>query len=238
MLKTAPSLLVALSALLMVGCGALQRPSRLRPPPHPLLEAVPFPETGRPRIRPRRNRPKPTPPAKVVAAKPQKKPQKKPASRPPASRPQPKAPAARSPVKMARILALEGRREIDGAPANDSRLLKAAFDLEARPRVTGVGRPLDGTEPPKPGDVVLFAGEGYGPRAGVVVKVGRDGLLEALLVTRGAVRRVVADQSRPHTRRVGDRIRNSFIRPLRRGERHDNRVLAGQLLAGFRRLGD
>ncbi|MCH2137387.1 MAG: hypothetical protein MK101_12575, partial [Phycisphaerales bacterium] len=225
MLKTRPPLLVTLSALLMAGCGALQRPSRLRPPPHPLLEAVPFPETGRPRLQPRRNHPKPSLPAKVVAARPEKRPTST------GPTPQSKIPAARPPVKMARILALEGRREIDGAPANDRRLLKAAFDLQATPRVTGVGRPLDSAEPPKPGDVVLFAGEGYGPRAGVVVQVGRDGLLEALLVTRGAVRRVVADRRRPHTRRVGARIRNSFIRPLRRGERHDNRVLAGQLLA-------
>lgn len=223
------SILQAVSlALLVSGCGALQRPSRLRPPPHPLLEAVPFPQTS-PRSRLSARRPaaaKPTRAPEPVAREPERRPQRSPA------RPVGEGRA----VDIGALRALEGRRTLDGDPASDEGLLRTAYGAGVASDPTRVGQPLGSTEPPRPGDVVLFVGEGFGPRAGVLVGVEPDGLLEVMFVTRGAVRTIVADRRAPHTRRRGQRVRNSFIRPVRKGERHDNRLLAGQLLAGFRRL--
>lgn len=207
----------SLSAALASGCGALQRPSPLRPPPHPLLEAVPFPQTRYAHARARRPRP---------------------AARPAAEPPRPSRDfSPKGSADLSSLSALEGHRVVGGRPASDQALIEVAYGDDA-PSPTAIGRPLIRGEAPKPGDVVLFAGDGYGPRSGVLMQVDRDGQYEVMFVTRGAVRRIYLDPRRPHTRRVGDDIRNSFIRPLRRGRAHDNRVLAGQLLAGFRRVED
>lgn len=232
---------LALGGALTSGCAGLARPSDLRPASHPLLEGVaprtrllPIAHRARSEARPTRaERPE------TRAARPSRPSVE--TSGPPRSD-GPGAAAARKAIAV-RLGELDGKRQIDERPANDIALLRAALH-----DIDGVRDPGDSlaetrrasrpVNRPMPGDLAFFDGAGGAAEVAIVRNRRDDGALEALAVTRGAVRRIVVHPEDPHTRRRAGRVVNTFLRARRKGDEASAVYLAGQLLIDFRTLID
>ncbi len=236
--------LLALAVSGLVGCAGLSRPSDLRPASHPLLEGV-APRTRllplAHRAPPRRSRPK------SVAVEPQRE-AAPPTPVGPKSPPTPAidSPSGAEPARAAivqRLAELEGQARIGERPATDMALLGAA--LEDLPGVRAPGASLSSArrnsrrvKRPAPGDLAFFHGAGGAAELGIVRGLRSDGAIEAVAVTRGAVRAIVVHPGHPHARRRSGRIVNTFLRARRRGDEASAVYLAGQLLIDFRTLID
>ncbi len=209
---TTPPLLV----LLLAGCGSLVRPSELRPALHPLLEGS---ATARPAA---------LPPERDEASS--------------GTDADSELAAQRRALIQRALQALDGKRGLDG----DAALVRAAFAetrLDAAPDAFASvqtlrerSRPRRGR--PRPADLVFFAGVDFGPRVGLVTRVLRGGVVEAMFIARGAVRRIRFDVRRPDERRVDGNIVNTFVRPKRRDDPPGTAYLAGQLVDSVRTLLD
>jgi hypothetical protein len=205
-----------LLALLLAGCGAIVRPSELRPALHPLLE-------GTSSARPSGLQVAEDDPAAGTDADADLAGQR------------------RALVDRA-LQALDGDHEVHG----DAALVRAAFAdarLDCAPEAfTSVdalrarSRPRRGR--PRPADLVFFAGADFGPRVGVVTRVLRGGVVEAAFIARGAVRRIRFDVRRADQRRVDGGIVNTFVRPKRKDDPPGTAYLAGQLVDSVRTLLD
>lgn len=232
---TRTGLLLIASALLLGGCAGIVRPSDLRPASHPLLEGV----APRSRLLPlaAHTRDAEDPPAKRAEA----------GQRPPDAD-EPAAPSAEHPdaqraraAILARLDELIGQRTIAERPASDVGLLRAAVVgidgvrdpgatlANARRSARRVGRPA-------PGDLAFFHGAGGAAEVAIVRGARADGAIEAVAVTRGAVRPIVLDPADPHSRRRDGRIVNTFLRARRHDDEAGAVYLAAQLLVDFRTL--
>jgi hypothetical protein len=144
-------------------------------------------------------------------------------------------PADRQAVVRA-LEAVAGQRLLDGRPATDLALVRAAYaplggGLAQADRVDAVpeqsARLL---EAPQPGDLLLFKPSAEVPAVCVVRRQLAQGVLEAGCVTRKAVRWVRVAPARPGVRRSGATILNTFLRPRRAEDPAGTGYLAGQLL--------
>lgn len=231
---------LALGGLLTSGCAGLARPSDLRPASHPLLEGV----APRTRLLPLAHRARSKPATRAERTETREARPTRPtveASGPPRSD-GPAAAAARKAIAV-RLGELDGKRQIDERPASDIALLRAAlYDIdgvqdpgdslaETRRASRPVGRPM-------PGDLAFFDGAGGAAEVAIVRNRRDDGAIEALAVTRGAVRPIVVHPGDPHTRRRAGRVVNTFLRARRKGDEASAVYLAGQLLIDFRTLID
>lgn len=149
-------------------------------------------------------------------------------------------------LALARIEALERAASINGEPAADMRLVRTVFaDLPVRRDPAGTDDVTEfrdvlpaRTGAPKPLDLVFFEAPGFGPRVGIVRSVADDGTAEAAFVTRAAVRTIRFRLDDPHTRRIGRRVINSFIRKKSRRDPRGTAYLAGALFESVRTLVD
>ncbi len=123
---------------------------------------------------------------------------------------------------------LEGRRDLD--PAGLDRAVGRAAGVDAR----ADGRRIAPSEA-RAGDMLVFAEAPGVPRRAWVRARKARGVIEALAVTRGAVRRIVVDPAHPDARRRGGHIVNTFLRARRPDDDPGARYLAGQLLIEVRR---
>lgn len=242
--------LLALAVSGLVGCAGLSRPSDLRPASHPLLEGV----APRTRLLPLAHRAAPSrrrsQPAPVEPAEPRREAAPStPADESPPPGPTPPAsesPTGAEPARAAivqRLAELEGRARIDDRPATDMALLKAALADIPGVRVPGASlasarRNSRRVKRPAPGDLAFFHGAGGAAELAVVRGLRADGAIEAVAVTRGAVRPIVVHPEHPHARRRSGRLVNTFLRARRRGDEASAVYLAGQLLIDFRTLID
>lgn len=139
-------------------------------------------------------------------------------------------PRARADARAVRraLDALDGRRDLDQAGLE--RAVAAALGVAE----VADGAPVSPAEA-RVGDVLLFAAAPDVPRRAWVRARRARGVIEALAITRGAVRRIVVDPAHPHARRRGDRVVNTFLRARRPEDDAGARYLAGQLLVGIRR---
>ncbi|MCA9538531.1 MAG: hypothetical protein KC620_06565 [Myxococcales bacterium] len=141
---------------------------------------------------------------------------------------------------MTHLADLEGATTLNGAPLSDLALahaaLPAAASMTTVDEVHRRARPVG--DEARMGDILFFDGAGGAPELAVVVDVNDDGVLEALAVIRGAVRRVKIDRAHPHSRRHKGRVVNSFLRVRRRDDEPQAAYLAGQLLREVRSLQD
>ena len=156
----------------------------------------------------------------------------------------PELAADRRRLLLEAALAAEGRT-VDGAVASgEAALLSELFGplhLDASPTLVGDttrwiahARPRDGR--PRPGDLAVF--KDAPATVAVVVEVPVHGPVEALAITRGAIRRIRLDPSHPGVRRADGAIRNTFLRPRHPDDGPRQKYLAGQLCTGFRTLLD
>jgi len=229
MMRGYPKLLLCAFALLAgassTGCAGISRPSDLRPASHPLLEGV----AARTRLLPLSRRA----PTRARSAT---------RSATPAVAPSPAARSTRATI-IGRLATLEDKRRIANRPATDMGLLRAAFDGVDGARSPGstmarTRRTSRAVARPRPGDLAFFDGAGGAAEVAVVRAIRRDGTVEAVAVTRGAVRAIVLQPDDPHTRRRAGRIVNTFLRARRPGDDASAVYLAGQLFIDFRTLLD
>ena len=147
-----------------------------------------------------------------------------------------KSNAAARRAALAALGPLVGARTLADAPATDLALVRAAFaDAPgARSHAATLGalrrdaRKVSGA--PRPADLLFFHGAGGAAEVAIVRSVGGDGVIDAIAVTRGAVRAIVIDSAHPDARRRGGRIVNTFLRARRPGDEAGAAYLAGQLL--------
>lgn len=208
------ALVLLLGAL--TGCGGLVRPSELRPPPHPLLEGFGFGEGA---------------PAPAATSE---------------RDTQPALAKARRRLIQRNLKRVLGERRLEGEPAADLALVRAAYEglgLDSAPeRASTTGglrrRARARTSAPRTGDLAFFHEAPGVPRVGVVYARRADGVVEVVCVTRGAVRLTRVDPARPHLRRDGKEVVNTFLRARRPGDKPGSAYLAGALLGDFRTLLD
>lgn len=224
-----PSAPLLLATALLCGCAGVVRPTDLRPASHPLLESI-VPRTRMlplSRTEPRREPPSPATetPARAVDS-----------TRPPDDA------AARRARKAAltAVEALIGARAIDEQPVTDLALVRAVYGdrLDGASTLAALRRGTVVVATPRPADLVFFHGAGGAAELAVVRSVGGDGVIDAIAVTRGAVRPIVVDPAHPHARRRGGRVVNTFLRARRKGDEDGAAYLAGQLFIDARALID
>ncbi len=201
-------------ACLATACTGWVRPSELRPAAHPLLEGL---GTGT------------VAPLDRVSRAP--------------------APARGHRAQRAhlgrRLKALKGRRTLGGLPARDLSLVRSAFgplDLSAAPEAASgpaglIRRSRVRRGKARVGDLLFFHAAPQVPRV-CIVERRRRSVLQAVCVTRGAVRRVFVDPLHPDARRRGGRVVNSFLRPIRKGDEARAAYTAGRLLREIRTVMD
>ena len=225
-----PSVPVLLATALLCGCAGVVRPTDLRPASHPLLESI-VPRTRMlpiSRTEPRRESP---PPAVTET----------PAPAVDATRPPDDAAARRArKAALTAVEALIGARTIDEQPATDIALVRAVYGdhLDGAATLAALRRGTTAVATPRPADLVFFHGAGGAAELAVVRSVGGDGVIDAIAVTRGAVRPIVVDPAHPHARRRAGRVVNTFLRARRKGDEDGAAYLAGQLLIDARALID
>lgn len=141
----------------------------------------------------------------------------------------------------ARLRALEGKKQIDGRPADDAGLVRAAFaGIPGIAPVEDLISLRDRTTPRrsggfKEGDIIFFGSDAREVPAVAVVhkRLGR-GTVEAAAVTRGAVRFIRITPMYPHARRRKGQLANSFLRTVQASDPKGTAYLAGQLLEDVR----
>lgn len=240
--RCAPCVLALALGVMAVGCAGISRPSDLRPASHPLLEGVasrtrllPLSDRAPERERRERRATRPAAPAKPPATA-------RPAPTPRPGATSPDRPSTRDAL-VRRMDALAGSRRIADRPATDMGLLRAVFDTvdgvrEPGETVSSARRAGRAVTRPRPGDVAFFDGAGGAAEVALVHRLRDDGAIEALAVTRGAVRPIVVHPDDPHARRRAGRIVNTFLRTRRPDDEASAVYLAGQLLIDFRTLLD
>ncbi|MCB9542615.1 MAG: hypothetical protein H6703_09230 [Myxococcales bacterium] len=196
-----------------------------------------------------------TAPAGAAAAAPAKtEPSPRPARRAPATTPERATPDTRAPddgraraarrAVLAALTPLIGQRSLGDATPTDLGLLRAAFaDVKGAPADADTiaalrrqSRLVRGA--PRPGDLLFFHGAGGAAELAIVRSVGGDGVIDAVAVTRGAVRSIVVDRNNPHARRRGGRVVNTFLRARRQDDEPRAAYLAAQLLVDVRSIID
>lgn len=231
-------LLCFVGALLTSGCGRWLVTSDLRPPPNPLLDGpAPCTAPGPYTVMAPRTAPEPAPQRAATRT-----PRATKAAADPAADPA-TLPSDLSNERRAVVRALEaiaGQRTLDGRPATDLALVRAAFAPLGGPLAT-VSRLDDLPEhsarllqSAQPGDLLFFAPDAEAPSVCVVRRRLPEGVLEAGCVARKAVRWVRVAPARPGVRRDGDIVLNTFLRPRRAEDPAGTAYLAGQRLQGAR----
>ncbi len=247
-------LLPAWITLLVIttGCAGISRPSDLRPASHPLLEGV-APRTrllplarrpARDAAKPAAERATDAPPARTQPSSENRTASKAPRRRAdaPSGTPSPAARATRAAI-VERLTRLEGQRQLDDRPVSDMRLLAAAFDgidgaRDPGATITAARRGSRPVDRPRPGDLLFFHGAGGAAEVAVMTARRDDGAIEAMAVTREAVREIVVHPDDPHARRRAGRIVNTFLRTRRPDDEAAAAYLAGQLFIDARTLID
>jgi hypothetical protein len=141
-------------------------------------------------------------------------------------------PARRDARALRRALdRLEGRQDVDQAGLD--RAVGAALGLGGAPALRS-GASVAPSDV-RAGDALIFVEAPGVPRRAWVRARKARGVIEAVAITRGAVRRIVVDPAHPHARRRGDRVVNTFLRARRPDDPAGARYLAGQLLVQIRR---
>lgn len=141
-----------------------------------------------------------------------------------------------------RLKDIEGERRLFGQPVNDLALLKAAYNgISGIAPITSLTTLRSRTEPRRasgvrPGDLLFFGGDRHVPAVAVVHRVIGRRTIEAAAVTRGAVRFIRVSPLDPHTRRRGNVVVNTYLRPKRPNDPANTQYLAGQLLEDVRVL--
>lgn len=227
-----PSVSLLFATALLCGCAGVVRPTDLRPASHPLLESI----VPRTRMLPLA-RTEPPREARVEPAEATEAP--RPAvdeTRPPDDRAAVRARKA----ALAALQPLVGARTIDEQPASDLALLRAVYGdrLDGASTLAALRRRTAVVATPRPADLVFFYGAGGAAEVAVVRSVGGDGVIDAVAVTRGAVRTIVVDPGHPHVRRRAGRVVNTFLRARRKGDEAGAAYLAGQLVIDARALID
>ncbi len=117
----------------------------------------------------------------------------------------------------------------------------AALHRVARAR----GAHLRGPKTPLPGDLAFFrlsASNRRQPRqqpvdhVALVERLDPDGTVHLLHQRHGKVQRMVAQPGRPHLRRQGAKVVNTYLVPARKDDGPNSPHLAGEVLAGFATL--